>query len=582
MKQDKQNNVKHGAMKQKVKHIRFFLSYLKHVKLLFVASFFTTLIYSFCVAYMPEIPAKVISSDITNIPDLPQFLLKNALTLLIVVMIYAITLYARHLLFNALANKVGARMQLDLAEHLLHLKMKGFDNFLSGDITSRFCGDVNRTRYVYELALPALMDSVVLLSVLYIRLAFLNLYICSLGLIYFPLIYLLGCLFLAKTGPLMKRYLSHIGDASGFFNESIKSMESVQAFGKEENVARQYNRYNESVYKEYRSYLFINGFFAWNIVVRMRHLVDILLIVIFGVLYLKGMSAPIAALFIAASYNNKVFKHFLNIFMQLSMMQTAFVAGSRVCSLIDAEHERSDGKDIAISEGNVEFKNVDFAYKEGVPVLRGISFSVPKGETVAFIGKTGCGKSTLMNLLLGFYENYSGEILIDGVDIRKMSLKALRENVGIVLQEPYLFEGSLFDNISMGKPSVSKENAARYLEAVGGIAILQRDKDAIMQSVSENGKNFSHGERQIICFARALAMSPKLLILDEATSNIDIETERLITQGIDVLKKGRTTLIIAHRLETIKNVDIVHRIQDGTIVESGKFDELKDYDASFD
>jgi len=313
----------------------------------------------------------------------------------------------------------------------------------------------------------------------------------------------------------------------------------------------------------------------------MRHLVDILLIIIFGILYLRGIKAPITALFIATSYNGKVFKHFLTIFMQLSRMQTAFVAGGRLCTLMNAEHERHNGKEITITEGNVEFKNVNFEYKKGVPVLRGISFSIAKGETVAFIGKTGCGKSTLMNLLLGFYENYSGNILIDGIDIKEISLKALRKNIGIVLQEPYLFEGSVFENISMGNSSVSKEDAIHYLQAVGGDGILARHENGIMQQVNENGKNFSHGERQIICFARALASNPKLLILDEATSNIDVETERLITKGIEVLKRGRTTLIIAHRLETIKTVDMVHRIQDGIIVESAKFDNLKNYENSF-
>ena len=159
-----------------------------------------------------------------------------------------------------------------------------------------------------------------------------------------------------------------------------------------------------------------------------------------------------------------------------------------------------------------------------------------------------------------------------------MSLASLRRDIAIVLQEPYLFEGSIFDNIGMGVKKITKEEAIKYLEAVGGKSIIDRDSNGIMQTVSENGKNFSHGERQIICFARALAFNPKILILDEATSNIDVETERLITRGIEVLKKGRTTLIIAHRLETIKNVDIVYHIKDGIIVEKGKFEDIKEYE----
>ncbi|MGP1437781.1 MAG: ABC transporter ATP-binding protein [Treponema sp.] len=557
---------------------KFLLSYLKEAKLLLLASFITTLIYSFCTAYIPEIPAKVIDQDIKNIPNLSQFLFNNAMLLLGVVIVFSIAIYARYLLFNALANKVSMRMQIDLAAHLLALKMNNFDEILAGDITSRFCRDINRTRYIYELALPAIMDSVVLITVLYVRLGFLNIYICAIGLIYFPLIYLLGKLFLRTTVPHIKNYMTHIGEMSGFLNESIKSMESIQSFGKEEEVSKQFDIRSKGIYQEYRSNLFFTGFFSWNIVVRMRHLVDILLLVVFGMLYFKGIKAPIGALFIATAYNGRVFKHFLNVFMQLSTIQNAFVTSSRVCQLMNLEHERNDGKEIRIEEGKVEFKNVSFEYKKGVPVLHDISFVVHKGETIAFIGKTGCGKSTLMNLLLGFYEIRTGDILIDSNNIKEMSLNSLRNAIAIVLQEPYLFEGTIFENIAMGRKETTKEDAIRYLEAVGGKNIIERDANGIMQNVIENGKNFSHGERQIICFARALSFNPKILILDEATSNIDIETERLITRGIEVLKKGRTTLIIAHRLETIKHVDMVYHIKDGTIIEKGKFEQIKEYE----
>lgn len=565
-------------MKKKLKDIKFFLSYLKYAKLLFFASFVVTLIYVACVAYLPEIPSKVISTDVHQIPSLKLFLIQNGLILFAVVLVYGVSMYIRSLLFNALANKIATQMQMDLAGHLLSLKMKSFDEITAGNITSRFCSDVNKAREIYTPALPMIIDSVVMATVLYTRLAFLNPYICAVGLLYFPLIYFIGKSFLKKTAPHLKQAVNSKGEMSGFLNETIKSVESVVSFGQEENIAKRFDSYSRGVYEGYRKYLLVNGYFSWNIVVRVRHLVDIGLLLIFGILYFNGIKAGLSSLFIAFAYNNSIFHHFLSIVMQLSAIQRAFIAGVRVKEVIAFEHERKNGNEIDVKEGKVEFRNVKFEYNESVPVLKNISFSVDKGETVAFIGKTGCGKSTLMNLLLGFYEGYEGEILIDGQNIKNLSLASLRRDIAIVLQEPYLFEGSIFDNIGMGVKKITKEEAIKYLEAVGGKSIIDRDSNGIMQTVSENGKNFSHGERQIICFARALAFNPKILILDEATSNIDVETERLITRGIEVLKKGRTTLIIAHRLETIKNVDIVYHIKDGIIVEKGKFEDIKEYE----
>ena len=565
-------------MKKKLKDIKFFLSYLKYAKLLFFASFVVTLIYVACVAYLPEIPSKVISTDVHQIPSLKLFLIQNGLILFAVVLVYGVSMYIRSLLFNALANKIATQMQMDLAGHLLSLKMKSFDEITAGNITSRFCSDVNKAREIYTPALPMIIDSVVMATVLYTRLAFLNPYICAVGLLYFPLIYFIGKSFLKKTAPHLKQAVNSKGEMSGFLNETIKSVESVVSFGQEENIAKRFDSYSRGVYEGYRKYLLVNGYFSWNIVVRVRHLVDIGLLLIFGILYFNGIKAGLSSLFIAFAYNNSIFHHFLSIVMQLSAIQRAFIAGGRVKEVIAFEHERKNGNEIDVKEGKVEFRNVKFEYNESVPVLKNISFSVDKGKTVAFIGKTGCGKSTLMNLLLGFYEGYEGEILIDGQNIKTLSLASLRRDIAIVLQEPYLFEGSIFDNIGMGVKKITKEEAIKYLEAVGGKGIIDRDSNGIMQTVSENGKNFSHGERQIICFARALAFNPKILILDEATSNIDVETERLITRGIEVLKKGRTTLIIAHRLETIKNVDIVYHIKDGIIVEKGKFEDIKEYE----
>ena len=179
-----------------------------------------------------------------------------------------------------------------------------------------------------------------------------------------------------------------------------------------------------------------------------------------------------------------------------------------------------------------------------------------------------------MNLILGFYENSGGKVLIDGQDIRSLELKTLRSKIAVVLQEPYLFSGTIFDNISLNDPLINRESCEKALKAVGGTNLIERSKKGLDAEVSENGKNFSEGERQIICFARAMVRDPKILILDEATANIDTETEKLINAGIEVLKKGRTTLIIAHRLSTVKNADIINVIDDGKLLESGTHEEL--------
>jgi len=224
--------------------------------------------------------------------------------------------------------------------------------------------------------------------------------------------------------------------------------------------------------------------------------------------------------------------------------------------------------------GDIKFSNTQFEYKEGIPILKGLDFNAEDGMTIAFVGKTGCGKSTIMNLILGFYENSGGKVLIDGQDIRSLELKTLRSKIAVVLQEPYLFSGTIFDNISLNDPLINRESCEKALKAVGGTNLIEHSKKGLDAEVNENGKNFSEGERQIICFARAMVRDPKILILDEATANIDTETEKLINAGIEVLKKGRTTLIIAHRLSTVKNADIINVIDDGKLLESGTHEEL--------
>ena len=315
------------------------------------------MIYSICIATLPTITAKILNNDLHKIPNLYQFLLHNAIVFLIILVVYVISIYTRQLLFTSIANKVASKMQMDLAEHLLHLKMKSFDEMLSGDITSRFCKDVNTARSIYDIAFPAILDSVVLITVLYTKLATINLYVCIVCFIYFPLMYLFGKLYLKKSNIYAKNSMKATDEMSGFLNESIKSMESIFAFGEEENLQQHFETYIAEIYKAEKHKSLISGVFSSNIVSRVKQLIDILFLIIFGTIYLTGSNMiSIASLFIVIAYNDKVSRHFLKIFLSLSTIQNAFVAGSRICEVMKFEHEHSNGKEFSIKNGNVEFK----------------------------------------------------------------------------------------------------------------------------------------------------------------------------------------------------------------------------------
>ena len=225
-------------------------------------------------------------------------------------------------------------------------------------------------------------------------------------------------------------------------------------------------------------------------------------------------------------------------------------------------------------EGNVTFHNVSFAYKDEDYVLKNLNFEAKKGETVALVGHTGSGKSSIMNLLFRFYDPQKGRITIDGQDIASLPRQAIREHMGIVLQDPYLFTGTIASNVSLNDERISRETVEEALKAVGGERVLKNLEKGIDEPVIEKGSTLSSGQRQLISFARALAFDPAILILDEATSNIDSETEEIIQHAMDVLKEGRTTFIIAHRLSTIKNADKILVLDRGEIVEQGTHDEL--------
>jgi ATP-binding cassette, subfamily B, multidrug efflux pump len=255
-------------------------------------------------------------------------------------------------------------------------------------------------------------------------------------------------------------------------------------------------------------------------------------------------------------------------------LEQALVAGERVFKLLDEPGENVSSERISRFKGNVKFDNVSFGYKEGENILKNLDFEAGYGETIALVGHTGSGKSSIMNLLFRFYDCQKGKITIDGKDIESIPRQTIRNHMGIVLQDPYLFTGTIASNVSLNDPSISREKVEKALKDVGAEKVFRNLENGFDEPVIEKGSTLSSGQRQLISFARALAFNPAILILDEATSSIDTETEALIQEAMDVLKKGRTTFIIAHRLSTIRNADQILVLDRGRIVERGTHDEL--------
>lgn len=263
----------------------------------------------------------------------------------------------------------------------------------------------------------------------------------------------------------------------------------------------------------------------------------------------------------------------MNFLSQINRYKTALVSCDRIIKIFEIEEEKTTDREIDL-EGNIEFKNVGFEYKENVPVLKDVNFKLDKGRSIAFVGATGSGKSTIMNLILGFYDNQKGEILLDGQNIKTLSKASYRKQMAVVLQDPYIFTGSIRDNITLKDESITEREVLDAIVKVGGKNLLQKRNNNLDYELAISGSDLSLGEKQIICFARAIVRNPKVLILDEATANIDTETEKIINYGIEVLKQGRSTMIIAHRLSTVKNCDTIVMIENGKVLETGTHDEL--------
>lgn len=483
--------------------------------------------------------------------------------------------YGEQYLLQIAANRIIMTMRRDVFRQVHRLPVRYFDTLPAGKVVSRITNDTEAIRELYVTVLANIVSSVVTMLGIYIALFLLDVQLALICLLLIPVLVVWVSLYRRYAVSINERIRNLISEVNGMLGETIAGMPVIRAFNRHERTAAEFDAINSAQYDEQTRLLRINSWTGHNLVTVLRNIFFITLIAYFGYRSLDLAGAiSFGALYAFVDYLNRLFQPVVQIVNQLANLEQARVSADRVFALLDEPGVEPAVGAIPRFTGEVAFEDVHFTYDGSEDVLKGISFVAHPGQTVALVGHTGSGKSSIMNLLFRFYDPRAGRIRIDGKDISGLAPQHLRAHMGIVLQDPYLFTGTVAGNVSLQDPRVSRERVEAALREVGGERLLAQLPGGWDEPVREKGSTLSAGQRQLISFARALAFDPAILVLDEATSSIDTETEALIQDALEVLKRGRTTFIIAHRLSTIRSADAILVLDRGRIVERGTHEEL--------
>jgi ATP-binding cassette subfamily B protein len=511
----------------------------------------------------------------------PRNFEQSALVTLFVVYIIAHLLkvlftYLDLLYFQNIAFKIVQDMRVEVYEHVQKLSLSFFDRTPIGTLVSRITNDTEAIKDFYVSVLSTFVKNVVFLVGILVAMFLLDVKLALFSLILIPIMFAIMVLYQRKSAAFYLEVRNQLSILNAKLNESIQGMNIVQVFRQEKRMRKEFEEVNNKHFSAGRRTLKLDALLlrpATDLV----HIVAIALVLgLFGIDALKS-PVEVGVLYAFVNYIHRFFQPVNEMMMKLSFFQQALVSSSRVFHLMDDKDlapVQMGSEQPRIANGEIQFKDVTFSYDGKRDVLKNVSFHVKSGQTVAFVGHTGSGKSTIMNLLMRFYNIKSGNIVIDGVDLEKFEEQEIRKKIGLVLQDAFLFAGNVKQNIRMYNEEITDEEieeAARFVQANTFIEKLPEKYDT---EVVERGTAFSSGQRQLIAFARTIATNPKVLVLDEATANIDTETEEAIQTALQQMRKGRTTIAIAHRLSTIQDADQIFVMHEGEIIERGTHQEL--------
>ncbi len=482
-------------------------------------------------------------------------------------------------------ESAGQRMMHDLRmkvfSRLQGLPISFFDKNPVGRLVTRLTNDIQNVHEMFTSVLVNLLKDVLLVVGIIFLLLHLNRKLALVSFSVIPLIFVTALFFSRRARDVFREIRLKIAQLNSFFHENFSGIEVVQLFRREKENRRRFGQINENYYLANMRQISIYAFFVPLVEILSSGAIGLLLWYGGGRVVQEAITLGVLIAFL--SYIRMFFQPIRDLSEKYNILQSAMASLERIFSLLDEDQKvlksvRLETKRLSSREeeirGNVEFQHVSFSYDGEDKVLKDVSFSVPEGETVAIVGATGAGKTSLLHLLERFYEVGDGAILIDGIDIRDRDLTHLRSQIGLVMQDTFLFAGDIEENIRLGNRSIDVRKVREVAEVVNAEKFIRRLPDGYRTKTGEGGQALSAGEKQLLAFARALSINPKILVLDEATSHVDPETERLIQEGLAQLLKGRTAIVIAHRLSTIQHANRIIVLHRGRVRETGTHTEL--------
>ena len=552
--------------------------YLGNNRLLLVLSVFLSITSSLLSLYGPKLSGQAINA-INVQPGTVDFsvVFRCAIWMIICYGVSSILSFLLHLVMVRMSRKVTKQMRHDIFNNMASLPVGYFDRFQTGDIISTVTYDVDTVNQSLSSDLLQILQSVITVVVSLIMMLSIAPSLVIIFLFTIPLTFLFTRWITTRVRPLFRKRSAALGQLNGFVEEMLSGQKTVRAYGREAAVVDEFDKKNEAAVKAYTK-AEANGTITGPCVSFINNITLALVCVFGSVLFLKG-KVNLGDLGSFVQYSRRFsgpINEFANI---ISDLQSALAAAERVFTLIDAEPEKADSPDALQLEavrGDVQMEAVDFSYEAGKPIISNLHLHAPPGSLTAIVGPTGAGKTTIINLLMRFYDVDAGTVYVDGHDIRQVTRDSLRRSYSMVLQDTWLFHGTIFENIAYGNPNATMEQvvaAAKAAHIHSYICRLPQGYDTVL---SDNGTSISKGQKQLLTIARAMLLDAHMLILDEATSNVDTRTEQQIQAAMRNLMQDKTCFVIAHRLSTIRSADNILVLDKGQVIEQGTHTQLMD------